>query len=398
MTKLLKASLCACLSLGASEFALAQADDFTVKLGGRLHIEYTAADFDDPDGSIDATEIRRARLKASGNINSATKYKLELNHTTGGDIDVEDAYVQWSLPGTFVGDSKWKLKVGHFKTQNSFEEDASSNTNHIIERAAFTDAFELNRRAGVELATSGDNYVFKVGAFTNNANADAGLDEGRAFSARGVYNPIKTDKNIVHLGASWRYRDVGDLEDDGEDALLRFRQRPFTHVTGDRIVQSDRFAESDHFYGLEFAAIHNKKFWGYAEYAVLDANGGLADDGTEFDDASFDAFSAEIGYIFGGQQGYKGGKLSRTKVDKAVGEGGWGALSIAARYDTLDLSEAPADITGTLNAGEVDTFAVGVNWWTSNYSRIALSYFDIDAENGRNQSARGIVTRLQLDF
>ena len=384
--------------LALSTQSMAQSDEFTVKLGGRLHIEYTAADLDNLDVTLDASEVRRARLKASGNVNSETKYKFELNHTSGGGIDLEDGYIQYTLPGSFVSGAKWKVKLGHFKTQNSIEEDASSNSNHLIERAAFTDAFDLNRRVGVELEATGDNYLFEVGAFTNNANSDAGLSEGNAFSARGVFNPIKTDQNIVHLGASWRYRDVGGLEDDGEEALLRFRQRPFTHVTGDRITETDRFAQSDNFYGFELAAVHDKKLWAYAEYAILDANGGLADDGTTFDDASFDAFSAEIGYIFGGQQGYKNGKLTRTKVDRALGEGGWGAFSIAARYDTLDLSEAPAGFNGALNGGTLDTFAVGANWWMSNYTRLAISYFNLDAENGSSESGQGIVTRLQLDF
>ena len=104
MTKTFKANLCACLSLAASELALAQADEFTLKVGGRLHIEYTNADFDNPDSSLDGTKVRRARIKASGNFNDETKYKVEFNTSTGGGVDIEDAYVQYSLPGTFVGD------------------------------------------------------------------------------------------------------------------------------------------------------------------------------------------------------------------------------------------------------------------------------------------------------
>ena len=131
----------------------------------------------------------------------------------------------------------------------------------------------------------------------------------------------------------------------------------------------------------------------------------MDDDGaivTQFEDATFDAFSAEIGYIIGGKQGYKGGKFSRTKVDNAVGEGGWGAFSVVARYDHLDLSEAPPEFDGTDNAGELDTFVVGANWWMTNYSRIAVNYFNVDADNNGlspfGDSGEGIVTRLQLDF
>lgn len=397
MRRLSKACLCAGMSLIVADIAIAQSDEFTVKVGGRLHIEYTAADFDDPDSSIDASEIRRARIKASGNFNDETKYKLEFNTSSSGSVDIEDAYVQYSLPESFVGGTKWKVKLGHFKTQNSLEEDASSNTNHTIERAAFTDAFGLNRRAGIELATGGDNFTFKAGAFTTNLNSSNQLQEGRAYAARFTFNPINTDENLVHLGASWRYRDQ-----PGDD-LADIDQGPFTaQPSGDIIATSD-FIANDNFYGFEIAAIHDEKLWAWGEYAILDANGGLnTATGANFDDATLDAFAAEIGYIFGGRQGYKGGKFTRTKVDKAVGDGGYGAFSFVARFDRLDLSDAPAGFAGTNNAGELDTFVVGANWWMTNYSRIALNYFNVNAD-GTGQSdfgssGQGIVTRLQLDF
>ncbi len=364
-----------------SSTSVAQSDEFTVKLGGRLHIEYTLADLDGPDATIDASEIRRARLKAHGNVNDNTKYKLELNHTSGGGIDVEDAYVQYKIP-----DSSWKVKIGHFKTQNSLEEFASSNTNHTIERAAFTDAWDLNRRIGVELATTGDNYVLQFGAFTTNANSDGGIDEGRAFAARGVYNPIKTKDTVAHIGASWRYREIGATEQP-----LRFRQRPLTHVTSERIIGDLRFGESDNFYGGEVAIIH-KGLWAYSEYAILDVNGSQRDPDQLFQDASFTAFSAEIGYIIGGEQPYKDGVFKRTKVDKPLGEGGYGAVSFVARYDTLDQND------NGIIAGELDTYVAGVNWWMTNNTRLALNVFSLDAEDGTRERAQGLITRLQLDF
>lgn len=375
MRNYLAASGLAGLLLATSGTAFSQSDDFTVKLGGRLHIEYTLADLDGPDGTIDASEIRRARLKASGKANSKSKYKLEFNHTSGGGIDIEDAYIEYKF------NDAWKVKAGHFKTQNSLEEAASSNTLHTIERAAFTDSWELNRRVGVELENKGDNYIVQIGAFTTNANSDGGIDEGRAFAARGAYNPVKTDETIVHLGASWRYRETGGTEPD-----LRFRQRPFTHVTSERIIATPRFADSDNFYGFELATIH-KGFWAAAEYAILDVNGSTGNP-----DANFDAFSAEIGYIIGGKQPYKNGVFKRTKVDKELGAGGLGAVSFVARYDTLDQND------NGIIGGELDTYVAGVNWWMTNHTRIAFNLFRTEAENGTRDNAEGLVTRLQLDF
>jgi len=375
MRDYLKASGVLALLFAMSNSAYGQSDDFTVKLGGRLHIEYTLADLDGPDGTIDASEIRRARLKASGTANANSKYKLEFNHTSGGGIDIEDAYIEYKF------NNNWKVKAGHFKTQNSLEEAASSNTLHTIERAAFTDAWELNRRVGVELENKGDNYIVQIGAFTTNANSDGGIDEGRAFAARGAYNPIKTDETIVHLGASWRYRETGGTEQD-----IRLRQRPFTHVTSERIIETPRFIESDHFYGFEVAAIH-KGFWAAGEYAILDTNGSLGNPNTVFD-----AWSAEVGYIIGGKQPYKNGVFKRTKVDKELGAGGLGAVSFVARYDTIDQND------NGIIGGELDTYVAGVNWWMTNHTRLAFNLFRTEAENGSRDNAEGLVTRLQLDF
>ena len=226
------------------------------------------------------------------------------------------------------------------------------------------------------------------------------MQEGKAFAARATITPINDDDNLVHLGASWRYRDQGSTE-----GLEDVDQGPFTAFPSGDIIETADFIANDNFYGFEVAAIHKEKLWAFGEYAILDANGGLSDGGTQFDDATLDAFSAEIGYIVGGRQGYKGGKFSRTKVDNAVGEGGWGAFSVVARYDHLDLSDAPPAFDGTTTAGTLDTFVVGANWWMTNYSRIAINYFNVDADNDGiptnpdfGDSGQGIVTRLQLDF
>ena len=152
-----------------------------------------------------------------------------------------------------------------------------------------------------------------------------------------------------------------------------------------------RFGESDNFYGGEVAIIH-KGLWAYSEYAILDVNGSQRDPDQLFQDASFTAFSAEIGYIIGGEQPYKDGVFKRTKVDKPLGEGGYGAVSFVARYDTLDQND------NGIIAGELDTYVAGVNWWMTNNTRLALNVFSLDAEDGTRERAQGLITRLQLDF
>lgn len=356
---------------------VAVASDINLKVGGRVQLDYTLADINDvTDINIDDTEARRARLNVSGTYGDAIKYKFEINKASGKSIGVEDAYLQ------FKGNNMpFKIKVGQFKTHNSLDEQTSSRFISTLERSAFTDAFGFNRRVGVSVGTSGSNYTFNVGAFTENLETNNGTEEGKAFAARATYNPIKTDETLVHLGASWRYRDKGDTASD-----LRYRQRPYTHVAPSRIVDTGRFAESDNFIGVEAAVIQNQ-FWAAGEYGTLGANGSAGND-----DADFGGYYLEAGMFFGGKKTYKGGKFNRPVVEKSLNDGGYGALSVVARYDSVDLNDTP------VSNQTLDTIVLGVDWWPTKYTRLGVNYFDADAENGSAEGASGIVTRLQFDF
>ena len=137
--------------------------------------------------------------------------------------------------------------------------------------------------------------------------------------------------------------------------------------------------------GVEAAIIHNN-LWASGEYAALNAKAsGLNEN------ADFSGFYGELGMFFGGKKTYKGGKFNRPKVDNPLGEGGMGAVSLVARYDSLDLEDGPYN-------GELRTLAIGADWWPTKYTRLGVNYFDADADNGTAESASGLVARLQFDF
>jgi len=234
MTSYFKGSAAICalfFSLAAADTAAAQ--DATLKVGGRVMLDYTLGSLDAPDANIDGSEVRRARLNVSGNYGSAIKYKFEVNKASGKSINVEDAYLQFT-----PSSSKIKIKVGQFKTHNSLDEATSSRFISTLEPYAFTDAFGFDRRVGVSVGTSGSNYTFDAGIFGTNLEQNNGLKEGHAYAARATFNPIKTDETLVHLGASLRVRDQGETASD-----LRYRQRPYTHVAPSRIIDTGRFAD-----------------------------------------------------------------------------------------------------------------------------------------------------------
>ncbi len=377
----------------------ANAQDVTVDIGGRLMLDQAFTDIKNVGGtgddlSVTSSEVRRARLFAKGQFSSAVKYKFEFNHTTGGDIEVTDGYLQFAPKK-----SKFKVKVGHFKTHNSLEEEASSRFITTIERGAFTDAFGLDRRLGLSVGTAGDKYTLNAGVYGESINSEAPKKNGRAAAIRGTYTPVKTDDTTLHVGASWRYRKAGDDND------LRYRQRPYAHsldgentegflpsgriINAGRIVPGvpERFAGSDNLFAVEGLVLH-KNMWAAAEYAALSADGS----GTN-PDADFGGGYIEAGIIFGGKRTYKssGGTYDRMKVDNPVGEGGMGAVSLVARYDTIDLED-----NGYM--GQLDTVVLGVDWLPTKNTRLRVNYFNSDAEGGYADSASGINARLGFDF
>jgi len=388
-------------------------DDFTINLGGRLHVDYATADADNGDFEFSGTALRRARLKGHGDYGSNLQYKIEATFDEDGAVNLEDAVITFQPNGSI-----FDFRIGHFKTQNSLEEAASSLDTAIIERAAFTDAWELDRRLGVEISTKSDNYLLQLGLFgENQEEITTNGNEGIAVAGRAAYKFDLAEsgylpEGLIHVGGSFRYREQNDAAD------LRYRQRPFLENV-DRIISTGRIADSDTFYGAELAGLFGQA-WFQAEYAITNAN--CVEGSTVcIDDPTFTAWSIGGGYFFGGHRNYKIGKFKRPTIDNPVTEGGWGALHVNARFDRLDQTDEGID------GGELNTFAAGVNWWLHKHVRFQFNYFNTDATlSGTNtgpslglddafnpiqtidgvQIARsfdddnvsGFITRLQLDF
>ena len=378
MTFRLKNCAIAC-ALGLSLLTqTAWAGDMTLNFGGRFMLDYTSADLNSPDSKIKNGEIRRFSAKVFGDLSDTLEYKLEVTIDPDDDnLIVEDALLKFTPGG---GD--WAFAAGHQKTTNSLDELTSSRFISALERSAFTDAFGFDRRLGVSASTSGDNYSFAAGVYSSNLEGEGGGSTGRgkAASARVTYNPVNTKDMVVHFGVSWRYRGKGD-----DNSNLRYRQRPYTHLAPSRIVDTGRFAKSDNFFGLEAAAT-NGKLWVAGEAAFLKANGaGLNPD------ANFGGYYGEAGLFFGGKKVYKGNRFNRPKVDKPFGQGGLGAVSLVARYDSIDLQDA-------LYTGKLDTVILGADWWPTQKTRFGVNYFNSDAKNGSADKGEGFIARAQFDF
>ncbi|MEX1059457.1 MAG: porin [Methyloceanibacter sp.] len=399
---------------GAPEFSSADEKKFKFKVRGRLETDYNKIDQDSPitfTPDVSATALRRARIGVEGVMFYDFKYILEVDFAND-ETRVRDAFLQYTgLPVYFT--------VGNFKTYNSLEHITSSNYITFMERAAFIEAFGIDRQIGFGASYAGKNWTAAAGIFGDTV-AQAPFftgfpgDENVAYAARATWTPINREVNgvnqVLHLGGSVRERWVGD-----DQQFFQYQARAADLFLANRFVNTGRIGDSDFLWGLEAAAV-----WGplsvQGEYAQLDVDlpGGALirrnppppgpNPFTGIPDPTYNGWYADASYFLTGEtRPYKDGKFERVKVKNPVtwSKGsGWGAWQIAGRYDLLDLSDSGFNaaggcrnislgvntLTGAVPAslaecGEQETWLIGVNWYLNDYVKLMFNYNESKLSN-----------------
>jgi phosphate-selective porin OprO and OprP len=370
----------------------------TFKPFGRL--QYDAGWVESPEGVNDrglgfGNEVRRARLGAEGTIPGGFGYKIEVDFANN-EVEITDAFLSYKASKALA------VTLGQHNNFQSMEELTSSRFISFLERAAFTDAFNFERRIGLSATWAQGDLIAQGGIFTDNIEdlADAqdavGLgDENNAISADGrlVYAP-KLGKTQLHLGASAHWRDNGDTAAAGPPT--RYRQRAFVHTSNTRFLATPSLRVADETnYGFE-AALVRGPFHAAAEVHWLNA-----DTLAPGPSPTFFGGYAEIGYFLTGEsRGYKGGRWDRTKVRRPVGDGGAGAFQINLRYDHLDLSD------GGIVGGRQRGYEASLVWIAQDHVRFLLNYGHLRYDDAAIAAAGGdrdygidvFGARAQVDF
>jgi phosphate-selective porin OprO/OprP len=369
---------------GAPEIA---GKGWSFKVRGRAMFD--AAYVSTPDGIGDtglgfSNELRRGRLGVQGKVPGNIGYKMEIDFASG-EAEFTDAYLD-------LGVGKATLVIGQHNNFQSLEELSSSLHTSFIERAAFTDAFNFERRVGASLAYAGDGFLVQAGVFTDNIS-DLSSDENNSYSldGRAVFNP-KLGNAQLHFGGSIHHREIQDSA-----ASTRYRQRPAVHTTDTRFIATPNLpVEAETSYGLE-AAIISGPWYAAAEGHWLKAD--LATAGAA--SPTFFGGYVEGGFFLTGEtRGYKDGQFDRVKVKNPLSKGGPGAFSINLRYDRLDLVDA--GIVG----GSQNGLQASLNWKPSDYVLFGLNYARLDYDDAAVAQVGGdrdyvvdmIALRSQFDF
>lgn len=372
---------------GAPQF-LDKDSGWSFKPRGRLMYDFATVDgprgYSNP-GLGFANELRRGRLGVEGTFPYDFGYKFEIDFANG-DAEFTDAYLSYVRgPLEFI--------VGQHNNFQSLDELTSSLHSSFIERAAFTDAFNFERRVGWSAQYLKDAILIQGGVFTDNIsdlNSVGDRNNSYGFDTRAVFMP-KMGNNQLHFGGSLHVRNLKDSA-----TSVRYRQRPAVHTTDIRFINTGNITEArkETGYGLEAAGIFgpfhlsSEAYWQH-----------VSRDG--FSDPTFFGAYVEGGYFFTGEsRGYKAGKFDRVKVKKPLGQdGGWGSLGFNLRWDFLDLNDK-----GILG-GKQNAYQASLNWKPMDYVLFGLNYAHIvydDAAiivNGdRDYSVDMAGVRAQVDF
>ena len=370
---------------GAPQFT--HPDGWSFKPRGRL--QFDVATVSSPRGYSDdglgfVNELRRGRLGVEGTIPGDFVYKFEIDFADN-DVAFTDAFLSWA-PGDFG------VTIGQHNNFQSLDELTTSRFSTFIERAAFTDAFNFERRVGLSLGWRSGDLLVNAGVFTDDIDAltdDA--NNSRSVDARAVWMPKLGDTQL-HLAGSVHARDLGRL---GENPISRYGQRPLVHATDVRFIDTGNYDVTDETsYGLEAAAIHGPLHFA-AEAHWLDTE--LLDGGPT---PTYFGGYAELGwFITGESRGYKAGQWDRTRPRRGFGEGGLGAVQLNVRYDYLDLIDA--GIVG----GKQNGYLASLIWSPIAYARFGIHYGRLEYDDAaivaggrRDYSVDALGLRSEIDF
>ena len=364
------------------------------KVKGRIQADanYVAA----PAGLNDhglgfSAEFRRIRLGGEGKLGGGFGYKLELE-LSDNTVDLVDSYLTYER-------GPWLLTLGNQNPFQSLDELTGDTSGSFMERAAFTDAFNFERRLGLSAQYRTGPLLAQIGVFSddagslaNSSDGPAGGDENNSFSIDGrvVFAPRLGDAQL-HFGGSAHWRELGRLA----DAPQRYRQRPYVHSANTRLIGTPGLAVlRERSYGIEFGAVRGP--W----HAAAEGHW-LQADRLGAAPARLRGGYAEVGYFLtrDDSRPYDRGIFGVAAPKHPLGGGGIGSVQLNVRYDFLDLN------SGDIRGGTQDAYLAALVWTPIQYVRFNFNYGYVRytgaaplADGRKDYGLQVFGSRFEVDF
>lgn len=348
--------------------------DFKLKFGGRIMFDYAFwnTNINGTDESFYGSEFRRVRLFNSGQVYKNVKYKVQFDFD-GDGASFKDVYMEITkVP--FVGN----VKVGHFKEPFRLEALTSSKYMTFMERG-LPIAFSPERNVGLMLHNSYmDNKLSIQAGIFQNGLSDEEQNGNRNITSRISYLPINNNDQLLHLG-------IGFSSRKNSDNTYSVSTRPENHMGNKLISASIENVEQTNLIGTEMAWV----------MGPLSVQGEYIMNTVDADETyNFTSYYGQISYFLTGEKRKYKNSLAgfdRVSPGKNLGNDGMGALELAARYSSMDLSEA--------NGGILNDITLGLNWYLNPSTRIMFNYvMGVADVNSEDINENTLQMRMQIDF
>ena len=323
---------------------------------GRLHLD--AGFHSEDDVEMDDNFLaRRTRLGVGGSLDPDWDFRIEYDFAEEG-VSANDVRLRRDLAGG-------RLWIGQFKVPMGLNELTSSNNITFIERASNSNVVADSRRIGVAYHNFSGPLGYQLmtyGRSLGGGGTDGDMQLG--FAGRLVFNPVKTDTQVLHLGLS------AAQEDRGDQNSVSFSDRPEARPAGVRLINTGTLEDVDSTtkLGLE-AAWRSGPISLEAEYLQAQV------DRDDSDDPTFGGWHVQGSYVLTGES-------------RSYGSGGFGGISpeaptgaweVAARYSSTDLEDEG------IEGGKQNNLTLGLNWYATSNVRFMANYIMVDVEDANAQ-------------
>jgi phosphate-selective porin OprO/OprP len=385
-------------------------DGFTVKFGGRFHLD--SVFFDGNDNRLaNGTQARRARI--------SFKAAYGKDWLAEGDYDFADSTA--SIKDLYLGYQGFKntlIQVGQFKAPFGFDTLTSSNATWFTERS-YTDVWTPDRHVGIAYQTWGERWQTKLNFFgqalddTNNAGSlDVnGSDQGWGYAGRITFAPVLvSETKAIHFGVAATYRkpnadySTASYVPAGNLAYaLDLSGRPEAGKISKAKFLNAKISNVDNWkqYGAEFVGVWGPFSW-QSEYQQTKVARRPSATLANTIDHSFSAYYGQVSWIIGGQRSYEVSDGLFGKVAPSKN----GAWEVVARYSRMNQDDLTA--IDPVKGGMAKDMSLGLTYYLNKNIRWMVNYTKVDNnENAKPKAVYGGIAnddfafttlRLQVNF
>jgi phosphate-selective porin OprO and OprP len=352
-------------------------DGYEVVVGGRLHLDSVSVS-EDVTLFGDKADVRRLRLNATLTMGDNWKAKI--------DGDVGGVSTGWkNVWVAYKGFENTTIKVGNFIAPFDGENMMSSNNLKLMERS-LPATLAPNFLVGAAATYKGENWSLAGGYFENPLENDplALQDEGKSVVGRFVFSPIKEKRQVLHFAVAAERRELDN------NATSRVSAHPEFGLTGVTLINTPSLAGVDGFTNFNIeAAYMNGPFLVKAQRITR------KNDAPTLGDPEYSGGSIEAAWAITGERQRYSSSAGTFGSIKTRRSSRLGAFEVAARYSTLNLSDA------SVAGGEQSNWTVGANWYVNRNARLMLNYVKAETSPGANtlnENVDAVMGRLQINY